>query len=626
METSQNNHRDEEINELINQLNNLNLNSTGQNQDIEEILNSDTNNQFKKKFLKNFIDAENERRLRIDAETREENEKKLRIDENMRRINAETREENEKMRRINAETREENEKCLRIEETGVGFLKLKGLPPLPKPDISISKPSYGNHTLELESVTHIKDNVIGIPSSCKISEMEDLPSLIWKQTVKDESQKCGRILTSWNGEVSIENFVFQVITDIITLLKLNSKIKVYTQVQITLVKHTPDLIFMEVNGRLIGICEVKKPSFDKSDLKDLNQNLQNQVTNYLLQLKNIYGVQTPIGIISTYNEWAICFLRESEAYMQSSEQFFTPPSESSAPSTDDGKMTLLTSLVYTHDSVTLIEVLAATIYKMYHSVTIPPVSLIRSSSNKITRKFGYVNNEGFVWKVLPSTLKSFSYEMPTDQTKNFYFIQDFHGGKDGRVWLSISEAGKLAVCKISKDHDYKNEALYWNTIWGPNLAYTTTLLNVNALIMPFVFHAHMVNGRIIFRPFGYKWSLGDCNIDDIRKSDIPGAFDHSLENYYNQPLLVAKEALTNMANAGYGHGDLEWRHVGLRPYKLSETEREDGVEWGVQPVLIDLHDSKPISLDEKEQVLVINEGLNKLKDTLKCQVLLSVST
>ena len=142
--------------------------------------------------------------------------------------------------------------------------------------------------------------------------------------------------------------------------------------------------------------------------------------------------------------------------------------------------------------------------------------------------------------------------------------------------------------------------------------------------MPFVFHAHMVNGRIIFRPFGYKWSLGDCNIDDIRKSDIPGAFDHSLENYYNQPLLVAKEALTNMANAGYGHGDLEWRHVGLRPYKLSETEREDGVEWGVQPVLIDLHDSKPISLDEKEQV--INEGLNKLKDTLKCQVLLSVST
>jgi hypothetical protein len=275
--------------------------------------------------------------------------------------------------------------------------------------------------------------------------------------------------------------------------------------------------------------------------------------------------------------------------------------------------------VFAYDSEYLVEVLAATIYKMYHSVVIPPLSLVRSPDCE-TRKFGYVNNDGFVWRVLPATLQSLSYELPPSKTNSFYFIQDFHGGKDGRVWLTISEAGKLAVCKISKDRCYEDEAVFWNEIWGPNLAYTTTLLNANALIMPFVFHAHIVNGRIIFRPFGCKWSLGDCTMDDIGNSEIPGEFHRSLEIYYNDPLLVAKEALTHMAKAGYRHCDLEWRHVGLRPYKLSAAEREatkcdslkEGAQWGVQPVLIDLHDTVKIPPGDDKEV-VVNEGLMLLK-------------
>ena len=605
METSQNNPSDNEISALINQLNiNEKLENSGE---IEVFLSSTTSNRAKKLFLTTLIDAENEKRLRIDAEIRE-------------------LEANEKMLRIDAETREANEKMLRIEETGVGFLKLKGLPPLPKSDVSVSKPSYGKHKFELESVVCVNDGVIGIPSCCKISEFEDLPSIIWKQTVKDETQKYGRILTPWNGEVGIESFVFQVITDIVTLLKLNSTVKVCRQVKITLVKHTAGIIFMEFNGRLIGICEVKQPSFDKSDLHKLDENLQNQISNYLLQLRNIYGVQTPIAIISTYNEWLICFLRESFDYMKSNELFdsFAPPAVSSAPPSEKGVTMLHTSEVFPYDSVYLIEVLASTIYKMYHSVVIPPVSLVGSLNNE-ARKFGFVNKDGFVWRVLPASLQSLSYEMPTETITDFFFIQDFHGGKDGRVWLAITDTGKLAVCKISEDRCYEKEALCWNKISGSNLAYTTTLLKANALIMPFVFHAHMENGRIIFRPFGSKWSLGDCTVDDVRYSDIPGAFDPTLEHYYKQPLLVAEKALTDMANAGYKHCDLEWRHVGLRPYKLSKTDSEieatkcdtlkEGAQWGVRPVLIDLHDTEEILTGESKQD-VINEGLELLKAKL----------
>lgn len=575
METSHNNSSADKISALINQLTNLTSDNSIQNENsknIQVILNSGANNDVKELYIKSLIDAQlsrNEAQLSRNEAQLSRNEAQL------------------------SRNDAANEKKRRIEETGAGFLKLMGLPPLPKSKVSISRPSYGNHPFNLEPVDHVKDVVIGVPSCCKISELDDdLPSHIWKQTERNEITECGRILSSWNNEVGIENFVYCVVMDIIALLKLNPSVEVCRQVKITLVEHlTPDIILMEFNGKLIGICEVKQPSFGKSDLCDLDENLQNQISNYLMQLKNMYGVQTPIGIISV-----ICFLSESYDYMKFSEQSdsFIPPVVSSAPPPVKGKTTLFTSKVYNYNDKCLIEVLAATVYKMYHSVANPPISLIRSNGNEI-RKFGYANATGFVWKVLSPKLKTLTYEMPTSKTRNFYFIQDFHGGKDGRVWLTMSETGKIAVCKLSKVRDYEHEADLWNTIWGPKLAYTTTLLDAKALIMPFVFHAHIRNDDVIFRPFGSKWSSGDSTIDDIRNSEIPGNFNSSLEYYFNQPLLVAEEALRHMVmvgDNGYKHCDIEWRHVGLLPFKIKDVGEG---EWAVKPVLIDLHDTIEIS-------------------------------
>ena len=72
-------------------------------------------------------------------------------------------------------------------QTGLGFLKSKGLPPLPKSKVSKSKPSFGNHSFILESVQHKGNVAIGIPSCCEISKFENLPSLISKQSVADET-------------------------------------------------------------------------------------------------------------------------------------------------------------------------------------------------------------------------------------------------------------------------------------------------------------------------------------------------------------------------------------------------------------------------------------------------------
>lgn len=173
--------------------------------------------------------------------------------------------------------------------------------------------------------------------------------------------------------------------------------------------------------------------------------------------------------------------------------------------------------------------------------------------------------------------------MPATQTKNFYFLKDFHGGRDGRVWLAMNESGKLCVIKLSPVRKYEDEVRNWRMIWGETSVRTMTLMNAQAMIMPVVFHGCRDKDKIFFRPIGSKCTEGDVTVNDIRNSEISCNFDGTLERYFEDPHQVAVEAITSMADKGYKHDDLDWRHVGLLPYPKTATE------WAVRPVLIDLH-------------------------------------
>uniref|UniRef100_A0A7S0SRF7 DUF5898 domain-containing protein n=1 Tax=Chromulina nebulosa TaxID=96789 RepID=A0A7S0SRF7_9STRA len=515
------------------------------------------------------------------------------------RINAENARINAENARINAE------KALKFSER-IGFLKKNGLPPLPPSNASTSKPSYGHHLTPYMPVNCISNVTFGIPEKCKLVNLVEVPSDIWRRANGDPL-----VLGNWNDESEIKIFVKDVFRDIIKMLKLEKSILI-NKLSLTIVKQQiPDILFFEVNGILIGICDVKRPSssFKKSGTGDideqLNEELQNQITNYLLQLKYTYGITFPIGVITTYNEWKICCLDEAYDYFVSIEENFSPPQVSQAPNRQEKKITLFTSEVYKFDNPDLIEVLAGAIYKMHNSVITPLTSILSPSE----RKFGFINSDTFVWKCL-SKPESLTYEMPPKNTRKFYLIQDFHGGRDGRVWLSISESGKLAVCKLTDSISYVNEAKLWNLFWCDGV-FTTTLLKANALIMPFVFHGHLdiVTENFTFRPiFGPKWiNKVDCTAEDIRLSEISCDFDDSLERHFNDPKTVAKEALEVMAKYSYQHDDLHWRHVGLMPYKKRDTE-----QWAVKPVLIDL---QGVFESTKSFDTIVSEGLTALADS-----------
>ena len=63
------------------------------------------------------------------------------------------------------------------------------------------------------------------------------------------------------------------------------------------------------------------------------------------------------------------------------------------------------------------------------------------------------------------------------------------------------------------------------------------------------------------------------------------------------------EAITEMANKGYEHADLHWRHVALLPVPPTDNSNSNERLWKVKPILIDLHRVNKISPGQEEEII-----------------------
>jgi hypothetical protein len=91
---------------------------------------------------------------------------------------------------------------------------------------------------------------------------------------------------------------------------------------------------------------------------------------------------------------------------------------------------------------------------------------------------------------------------------------------------------------------------------------------------------------------------GDGVIDTLNRE--------SFTFYFNNPRLVAETAIRTMAEAGFEHLDLFWRHVALLPEQVSDSN-----EYIVKPILIDLHRYRRI--EEGENIdEIVRKGMKML--------------
>jgi len=502
-------------------------------------------------------------------------------------------------------TKQAEEATKKYEDSnGVGFLLDVGLPPLGMHNVSTTQvPNYGNHLPFDKKVVQI-DCEIGIIEGFELATLPRIESLIWKAVVT--STGC---LVDWSCEVNIQGYVQLVILDIIRLAGLENAIESHLEVALDATEHLrPDLvIFRKKGGVIIGVCEVKKPSSSGNDLVKVDINLVNQLSSYMLRLKQTHGLEAVFGIMTTYNEWRICWLRDAHGTAQSNTVDFV---RSDVP-IDDEKEQLFITKVYDRDDPNLVEALVSTVRKMNLSPINPPTVLLRSNRSE-NRKYGCFklddknNTSIFKWESLPLK-EAFVYKLPRQNTKYFYLVQDYHGGADGRVWLSVNGGGCVCVLKLSTTSKFDHEAKAWCELWEQR-AFCRKILNSEALVLPFAFHCHLVGDKVIFRGLT-SWTSTDLDssIKNILHSEVDCEFvEDVVRKYCQNPDLAAREALHAMAEKGWVHGDLKWEHVALLPAEPVPPSKL----WTVRPVLIDLQRIMPRG--DRLVKEVVNDGMLKL--------------
>jgi hypothetical protein len=380
---------------------------------------------------------------------------------------------------------------------------------------------------------------------------------------------------TYGSESDIQSFVRLVLMDAICEAGLSKEVT--CNIELSIYHLRPDIwILCTSSGVPIGVVEVKKP-----DQNIMNSSLlHGQIYDYMLRLRHFVGLKSIFGIATTYAQWRIYWLPDTDEDAKSShinprplpKPAQLPPIPDYGDENDDSKEERDVSKpvdeprevwgteVYSHDHPDLPKILVSVILKMYNSGT--------DESLKDKRYYIKVTPESYAWISAPNLKPDYARFPPSSNTKNFLLTQDLRGGAHGRVWLASTSSGVGCVLKflqanVSKDI-LKREAELWNKLWNMP-AKIQKLGGRKALVMPYVFQ---------------------CREEDMEIPEI---------------LKAVSIAVQRMAESGYEHDDLSWRHVGL--YRKNNE---------LIAVLFDLAKVKKLSEEKKEQMAAVRHMLEKL--------------
>ena len=137
-----------------------------------------------------------------------------------------------------------------------------------------------------------KDSIVFGLQSVDLSKLKDGQSYI---LINCKSNKL-----NWYNEASIKSFCKDVLYDAFDCLSLNSSLSISTELGI--MGESSDLCILKNYAAPIGLVEVKRPA--EKDVMNNNW-VFGQVHGYLQVLKNFYGIEHPIALLSTYTQWRV---------------------------------------------------------------------------------------------------------------------------------------------------------------------------------------------------------------------------------------------------------------------------------------------------------------------------------
>ena len=480
------------------------------------------------------------------------------------------------------------------EDVSLYRLIKEGLPPLYRSFASASSKSAKASASEGESKPRKHD-----PASCTPGMFAILPEIVYNTSAgfsfiyHKSSLKNQKVV--YSSESMVQEHVMDVLQDILQISGLVKSVTLIKEIETG--RQIPDIwVLLDSNGLPICICEVKMPT--KGILAD--PVVLGQVFDYMVMLRAMYGLRDVFAIITTYTEWIIgCLPDTSERAASLNEK----PHFSENSGIDDLNAlekcrTMNVSDIFRYSDVNLIPNLVSLLRKCLHA-RFSPVKLF-SNQRKYYRLCETTKAKEdmteTIFEKFPSSLKAFTLVPPTEKTKLFFILRQFHSGGDGEVVLACSAGGNLCVIKFNFDPDKAlQEVELWKTLYNVNTVFVKNFGRDGrqAIVMPFAFHFQEGNTSFDFDLQLQLWSKYPNTMD--RDEVVPlveeeiGS-DSGLRLALNSldKNKVASMAIQTIAGKGYKHEDVHWRHVAVVP--VFNKDSNGTLNWDdiLKPVLIDL--------------------------------------
>ena len=358
----------------------------------------------------------------------------------------------------------------------------------------------------------------------------------------------GKPLT-WSCQSAVTAYVRSVLEDLFSAGKF---LDLTCDLELSLFHSKPDVVILCEFDVPIGVVEIKMASSTRATPALSKERILGQVFDYLVHLKNYTGRKDVFGILTTYHQWRVIWLPESDEAARSTTttavnhiqgpiaQLPSDPPNWSNPDQPNQLPSIPplqlqkgvqperhlhgTSIIEWNDP-DLPHILLSAIQKMRSS----PMNPVSYSELCTDRSYIYVAKDGFQWEsVDEEVIPSIEGKVPS-HFQHAFLLADLGGGGDGRVWLACTKSGEVCVLKFSKKGDeqrLEKEKQVWKETWNCDVI-VKQLNDRPVLVMPWV------------KP---------CSEEEYHRDEVQ---------------VAVRDAIRTMASAGYMHDDLHWRHVGL---------------------------------------------------------------
>jgi hypothetical protein len=149
-----------------------------------------------------------------------------------------------------------------------------------------------------------------------LSDMKELPcpkTNLWNRLTEKGN------LGGYSNKAGVNQFVRLAIEDILEALGIRDKVTIRAEVEV--MRNRPDFMLILVNGHPIGTIEGKQPG----DVAMSHLNILGEVYDQLMHLHSIFRVKTPFAILTSFEQWRICWLDTAESNeLARSQELHTP--------------------------------------------------------------------------------------------------------------------------------------------------------------------------------------------------------------------------------------------------------------------------------------------------------------